>query len=452
MKPLSLIAVFAGLFGAAIFYSCSPCPTVNSCAVTDPFDWTFTLAQFTPPSTASPSSTIHINDIDPSWKKTMVDSFWKSIPYPHVEYEIITDRNDNAYEHPNAMEYVCPCDSTLAILNFENLTTEEISRAGDPPQPSEGEGEGQGEGNMYIPIPRFVGNTQLNFNDYGDIWEASKGHFGQGHPNSSRPRTLPLIAILDTGVDEGLMIELIRKGAISKGDYLQTIYPDAHPLNVEDDNGHGSNVTAIIDNFALGQARYLIYKTHDSLGLGNTFSVICALRCAMQQNPDIINMSFGAYNSSDALKWELEQIMGKDDAPIIIASKGNDGVNTDDLMHIPSDYLEVIGVTGLKANIVLYDMLPTGGRPGPPVHWECSNMSVNRQGNIAAPAMLMGGSSSWIGTGTSYSAALATGVIARLPETGRRPPFGTATISDNVWHYPVCNTIDGSPYKFMTIE
>ena len=434
------------------------CPVVDDCTVANHMEWTNQTTGVLPgdgPEELSDLHTITLKEYidsvfaevppeDSNDIKQILETLWPTLPYPHFPYEVITRSREASYDDPDAMAFECPCDPDMAILNYDLLDVEERTQLAEQ-TPSERE-SGEGSGNAMMPIPRFAG-FQGGPLSYNEVFKNARS-YSTPHPDVDRTDAT-LIAILDTGIDSTLLELLDNEGAIVET--KQFISPASiTPLEyVIDSNGHGSNVAAIIENYSEGNARYLIYKTHNAEGVGSAFSVICALKCAMDKGADIINMSFGAYHINTALEYELKTIGDKQSPPILVASKGNDGVNTENEYHTPSDNKAVLGVTGLT-----YEIVPVSSGEPPtsaqPLHWQCSNYSKINEHLIAAPAILTG-DGELLGAGTSYSAAMTSGILARLAEPQRKVPYNT-TVNGPTWRTDLCNTFEGTEYIFISIE
>lgn len=115
-----------------------------------------------------------------------------------------------------------------------------------------------------------------------------------------------------------------------------------------DDNGHGTHVAGIIgavDNAfgILGTspgAHLYALKVLDAAGEGYFSEIIRGLDWCMQNDIEIINLSFGSDQPSRALREAIKKVVAA--GKIIVAAAGNDG--TGQSVDYPAAYPEVIAV------------------------------------------------------------------------------------------------------------
>ncbi|WP_394235043.1 S8 family serine peptidase [Niallia oryzisoli] len=145
------------------------------------------------------------------------------------------------------------------------------------------------------------------------------------------------IAILDSGVNA------------SHPDLAGRVLPGYNFVNntenSTDDNGHGTFIAGIIaansDQVGIAgidqQAKILPVKVTDSAGSSSTFDIVNGIYYAIEQNADVINMSYGGYSSSSI---EEDAIWAAYDAGIVlVASAGNDSSSE---WIYPASYAPVI--------------------------------------------------------------------------------------------------------------
>lgn len=244
-------------------------------------------------------------------------------------------------------------------------------------------------------------------------------------PNNSEDITN--IAILDTGIDyshfSGQFLYNTHNtqngfSDISGWDFVN------HDKDILDDNGHGSLVAKIITSeldtnnipFSI-----LAVKAFNKAGKATYFDVVCGINYISKlPDIDIVNMSFGWYtlNEESILKSIMKSM---EDNTLIIASAGNEGVNTDDEenAHFPSGYrldnmitvggyeLRTISpnTLGLRVSEILNDLII-----------ERSNFGVENI-DLVAPFDgydLVFNSHRIHPKGTSFSAAYTTAIAAQL--------------------------------------
>lgn len=126
-----------------------------------------------------------------------------------------------------------------------------------------------------------------------------------------------------------------------------TVNPKANVItatsNVTDDVGHGTHVAGII---AAGAPDAVIqpYKIVDKNG-GRLSNVLTAINLAIEDEVDVINMSFGVMDSSYALENMIQK--AESAGIIVVAAAGNFGTNTG---FYPASYDDTIAVGGVYAS------------------------------------------------------------------------------------------------------
>lgn len=147
------------------------------------------------------------------------------------------------------------------------------------------------------------------------------------------------VAVIDTGIDidHPDLIDNIKGGynaIMKKGSF-------------DDDNGHGTHVAGIIgavDNeigvigVAPGVDLYAV-KALDSNGDGYLSDIVESIEWCLENDIDIINMSFGIINQSEVLKVAVDNASRA--GITIVAAAGNNYGGT---CEYPAAYDEVIGV------------------------------------------------------------------------------------------------------------
>ncbi|MEK4174475.1 S8 family serine peptidase [Aeribacillus sp. FSL K6-1305] len=201
------------------------------------------------------------------------------------------------------------------------------------------------------------------------------------------------IAILDSGINkthkefEGLSFK--EYNAITPGD------------NIKDEFGHGTavagiiaakgiEVTGILDNVILYDVKVL-----DEKGRGKVEDVVKGIEWSIEQEVDIINISFGF--SSD--KVELKSVINKaiEQGIIITAAAGNTlGLTID----YPAQYNDVLSISSFDENFKL-DPLSGVGK----VDYSAPGVEIISTDNKGSYSTF---------SGTSFATAYATGVIAAI--------------------------------------
>ena len=155
-----------------------------------------------------------------------------------------------------------------------------------------------------------------------------------------------IIAVLDTGVD------------LDHTDLSSKILPGFDFVNndfdPDDDHGHGTHVSGIAaadTNNSIGiagvswGAKILPIKVLDENGDGNYALLIAGINWAISQGADIINMSLGGSDFSQALEDAVEYAYNN--GVIVIASAGNDGNSS---LLYPASYDTVISVASTDSS------------------------------------------------------------------------------------------------------
>lgn len=149
------------------------------------------------------------------------------------------------------------------------------------------------------------------------------------------------VAVIDTGVDE------------THPDLQANLVPGYNTLennsDPHDDNGHGTNVAGIIAEVGgngiggIGVAPDAKIMPVRALGEqgGTALSVSTAIQYAADHGANIINMSLGSSQSSQAIQSAVNYALGK--GVIVVVAMGNDGQNGNPTSY-PAAYQGVIAV------------------------------------------------------------------------------------------------------------
>ncbi len=113
----------------------------------------------------------------------------------------------------------------------------------------------------------------------------------------------------------------------------------------DDDNGHGTQVASVIADATPQNIVIKPYKVLDNHGSGTFASVAAGINCAINDGVDVINLSLGFYEHSEALKAAVDRAHEND--IIVVSSAGNE--NTDNPSY-PSSYSNVIRVAATNQN------------------------------------------------------------------------------------------------------
>jgi serine protease len=168
-------------------------------------------------------------------------------------------------------------------------------------------------------------------------WNLSDDGFGIHVPSAwdRSTGTGVVVAVLDTGV------AYENYAAFSQApDLAQTSFVDGwdfihNTVHADDDNGHGTHVTGTIaqsSNNGYGcagvapGARIMPVKVLGADGTGPLSALADGIRFAADHSAQVINISLGTSQSSDALRDAVQYARGK--GVVIVAAAGNDGNDT----------------------------------------------------------------------------------------------------------------------------
>ncbi len=143
------------------------------------------------------------------------------------------------------------------------------------------------------------------------------------------------VAVIDSGIDSDH--EIFDGNPVLTG--WNTISDNT---TMYDDVGHGTHVAGIISSGVEG-IEIIPYKIVDSKG-GKLSNVIEAVSKAIEDDVDMINMSFGVSTKSYALETLVEKAYKKD--IIMVAAAGNNNKNSG---FYPAQYEHTIAVAGVDS-------------------------------------------------------------------------------------------------------
>lgn len=210
------------------------------------------------------------------------------------------------------------------------------------------------------------------------------------------------VGVIDTGID---FMHPDLKSSVGPG--INLLFPGALPI---DDNGHGTHIAGIIAGSSTRQgilgvapkASIHAVKAFDMVGSAYVSDIIAGINWCVENNMDIINMSFGMSTYSRALENAVKN--AHDAGKIIVASCGNEGKKQS--IDYPARFSQVVSVGATTRT----------GRVA-------SFSNKGKRIDIYAPGEKI--LSSWLYgrynelNGTSMATAHVTGVIALMLSTKR---------------------------------
>ncbi len=159
------------------------------------------------------------------------------------------------------------------------------------------------------------------------------------------------VAIFDTGISPHPDLNI--KGGVSFVDGVHSYY---------DDNGHGTHIAGTIGALLNGKgilgvaplANIYSVKTIAADGRGSYSSIIEGINWAIENNINVINMSFGGSNYSKILEEAIN--LAYENNILIIASAGNSGLD----ITYPAKFNNVIAVGAIDENEIRADFSSFG--------------------------------------------------------------------------------------------
>ncbi len=181
-------------------------------------------------------------------------------------------------------------------------------------------------------------------------------------------------------------------------------------------NAHGTQVSKlIVEN--IGEkvnVQLMDLRIFDEKGEGRLFHALCALDYAVNNGADLINMSWGYYKSSEGSNDSLllEFLKKTEKAYItVLASAGNDTINTDCCLHFPSGfYADKYNLNNIISVAALTK--PTNVRLADYSNWGKQTVSVAAQGTFKSDQGVLL-------EGTSYATPLVTRQAATIISDNR---------------------------------
>jgi len=177
--------------------------------------------------------------------------------------------------------------------------------------------------------------------------------------------------------------------------------------NIADDNGHGTSVASVIaanTNNAKGiaginwRAKIMVLKALNKLGGGEYAHVAKAIRYAVNNGAELINMSFGTYINNSELEQAVHYAVSQ--GVVVIAASGNNNQNK---ILYPAAYSDTIAVGAIDSNDVRASFSNFGDK-----------LDIMAPGLNIVAANYERSDAYSSNSGTSYAAAHITGLISLI--------------------------------------
>ena len=158
--------------------------------------------------------------------------------------------------------------------------------------------------------------------------------------HGNNPPLTRVVAVLDSGVQSShpFLYDRVLPSTVNTS-------ASGTPNSAEDDNGHGTQVAGVIVDASPNNVLIRPYKVLDCYTAGTLLTVIAGLQCAIADGVDVINMSFGFSETSDALQAVLDQAYAQD--ILLVSAAGNKRSNAPEY---PSSCAHVLRISAVNEN------------------------------------------------------------------------------------------------------
>jgi subtilisin family serine protease len=170
-------------------------------------------------------------------------------------------------------------------------------------------------------------NFTIELSDYDEIKVADTSEEDEPVPNSNI-----VVAVIDSGVD--INHKDLKDRIVTGYNFVDS------NEDISDDYGHGTHVAGIVASNS--SAKIMPIKFTDGK-IGKMSDLAKAIKFAVNNNADIINLSLGLKEKSSLLSESIDYAF-KNDIPVVAAA----GNYNSSKKYYPAAYGKVIAVTGLK--------------------------------------------------------------------------------------------------------
>lgn len=145
------------------------------------------------------------------------------------------------------------------------------------------------------------------------------------------------VAVLDTGIESSH--EMLKNRVVGGRDFTGS-------GNWNDGNGHGTHVAGIIADCTNNNVKIMPIKVLDNKGRGKVSNIGAAIKYAVDNGAEIINLSLGGFGYSAYLEQNIEYAYNKG-VPVVVAA-GNEGGNVNS--YCPANVEKAITVSSIDSN------------------------------------------------------------------------------------------------------